>query len=81
MTNNTISQIEIPENPRVLCVAKRGKECWLLQFCCVWCGKQHQHGGGELDGDPVRYDGHRLSHCLHPSSPHGYELVIARIES
>ena len=78
MTDNTISQIEIPENPRVLCVAKRGRECWLLQFRCVWCGKQHQHGGGPLDGVPDA--GHRVSHCLDLRAPAGYELIVVQVQ-
>jgi hypothetical protein len=71
------SSIEIPKNPRVLCVAKRGKECWLLRFSCVWCGRTHTHGGG--DG-PEPDAGHRVSHCTDPWSPGGYELVVARVE-
>jgi hypothetical protein len=78
MSNDIVSQTTIPENPRVFCVARRGRECWLLQFRCVWCGRLHQHGGGPLDGEPDA--GHRLSHCLDPQAPHGYELEIARVE-
>jgi hypothetical protein len=78
---NTIadSQVEIPKDPRVPCVAIRGKTCWLLQFLCVLCGRVHVHGGGPLDDEPDA--GHRVSHCSDPWSPDGYELVIARIES
>jgi hypothetical protein len=77
MSNDIVSQIEIPVNPRVLCVATRGRECWILEFRCVWCGRLHSHGGGPLDGEPDA--GHRVSHCLDASSPDGYELVIARV--
>jgi hypothetical protein len=79
MSNDRITETTIPENPRVLCVAKRGRDCWLLQFRCVWCGRVHHHGGGPLDGEPDA--GHHVSHCQDPRSPDGYELVIARIES
>ena len=42
MSSDIVSQIEIPTNPSVLYVAKRGRECWLLQFRCAWCGKLHR---------------------------------------
>ena len=72
------SHIETPKDPRVFCVASRGRECWLLRFKCVWCGRFHQHGGGPLDGEPDA--GHRVSHCLDPRAPAGYELIVVRTQ-
>ena len=79
MADNKIADVptEIPKHPRVFCVATRGRECWLLRFKCVWCGRFHQHGGRPLEGDPDA--GHRVSHCLDPRAPAGYDLVVARV--
>ncbi len=79
MSTDIVSEITIPENPRIFCIATRGRECWLLQFRCVWCGKLHQHGGGPLDDGPDA--GHRASHCNDPWSPDGYTLAVARVVS
>lgn len=43
----------------------RGRDCWLWVIDrCPFCGKRHEHGGGELSGDPRRVLGTRTPHCI-----------------
>ena len=44
-------------------IATRGRSVWLLTFAidCPFCGRRHQHGGGN-DPEPYR-TGHRVAHC------------------
>jgi hypothetical protein len=70
--------IQTPDHPTILVVAKRSRDCWLLQFRCDWCDKIHTHGGGN-DLEPGRA-GARASHCLSPNALAGYSLKIARFE-
>ena len=65
-----------PPAPAVL-KPSRGGYRWIVP-CCPLCGKQHQHGGGYLTGDPRRLLGHRAAHCARPQrlgESRGYELV------
>ncbi len=67
-----------PQAPAIL-RPSRGCYLWLVPRCPL-CGKQHQHGGGQLTGDPRGLLGHRVAHCT-GRSPYavarGYELVEA----
>ncbi len=62
MTN--LTSHEIPVNPRVPCVAKRGKDCWLLQFTCVWCGKSTHTAAVRLTAIRIRPSGESLSRSV-----------------
>ncbi len=65
-----------PPAPAIL-KPSRGCYLWLVPRCPL-CGKQHQHGGGQLTGDPRALLGHRVAHCggsQRPGAPWGYELV------
>lgn len=60
---------------KVPVVAERCKDgVWALIIVrCPYCGKRHQHGGG--NGEQP-YFGGRLSHCL--ENERDYELVCAQ---
>ena len=71
-----------PQAPAVL-KPSRGCYLWIVPRCPL-CGKQHQHGGGYLTGDPRTLLGHRAPHCggsQRPGASWGYELVEARQEA
>jgi len=71
-------EMTYPQAPAVL-KPSRGCYLWIVPRCPL-CGKQHQHGGGYLTGDPRTLLGHRAAHCTHsqrPGGPWGYELVEA----
>ncbi len=57
----TITETSTPEAPALLV---RGRDCflWIVSHCPL-CGKKHQHGGGEITGDPRDLLGHRVRHC------------------
>lgn len=66
------------ERPAARVRLQRGKACWYwVVERCPFCGRQHTHGGGPLDGDPRRLLGHRSQHCVEgPLWPKdGYRLV------
>ena len=65
------------DHPEVLCVAIRGRDFWLLEFRCPWCGRVHTHGGGPLEGAPD--GGSRVSHCHAAGAPAGYDLVVGEL--
>jgi len=57
---------------KIKATAKRARDgvwCLIIERC-PYCGKRHQHGGG--DGDVPQY-GWRQAHCL--NSTKSYELV------
>ena len=49
---------------------------WVVKPC-LYCGKEHRHGGGGLQDDPYALLGHRWAHCFTPSpdSNSGYILT------
>lgn len=58
--------------PKIMAKARRCKDgVWDLCIICPFCGKEHQHGGG--NGDKPFY-GSRLSHCLGKKQK-GYFLI------
>jgi len=65
--------------PQARAVLVRGRGCWLwIVPRCPLCGKQHQHGGGQLTGDPRGLLGHRVAHCTlrqRFGAARGYALV------
>lgn len=53
----------------------RGRDCWVWTVPeCPFCGAQHEHGGGPLDGDPRQFLGHRVAHCTDRQPVGDYEL-------
>ncbi len=65
-----------PPAPAIL-KPSRGCYRWLVPRCPL-CGKQHQHGGGQLTGDPRTLLGHRAAHCggsQRLGESRGYALV------
>jgi len=65
-----------PPAPAIL-KPSRGCYLWIVLRCPL-CGKQHQHGGGQLTGDPRRLLGPRAGHCMGPQrlgESRGYMLV------
>jgi hypothetical protein len=72
------AKIQSMDHPTPLVVANRGRNCWLLQFRCIWCGRVHSHDGGNVAKPECQ--GARVSHFLSPKAPAGCSLKITRIE-
>jgi len=47
-----------------------------LEIVCPYCGKTHNHGGGETDQDIQQFSGHRMAHCNVKGSDDGYNVII-----
>ena len=66
--------------PQALATLVRSRGCylWIVPRCPL-CSRKHQHGGGDLAGDPRTLLGHRVAHCAakyrRAGQPGGYELV------
>src|SRR5262245_40090053 len=59
-----IAEINIMGYTEVEVVLKRGEDVWLWVIeRCPFCGEEHVHGGGSLDGNPRRLLGYRVAHC------------------
>ncbi len=70
-------------------VLERSRFSWIwIVPACLYCGQEHHHYGGPLDGDPYQYTGHsvparctRTEEALHqqalPLATRAYRLVPA----
>ena len=77
MTTETFAQST--DRPPVALVTLHGGPHgyqWILTHC-PYCGGEHRHGGGDLNGDPRTLLGVRVAHCRDPRQRGRYLLIEA----
>jgi hypothetical protein len=67
-----------PFFPTLLAFLQKTTDVWLWRAWCPYCRRYHTHGGGEVEGNPFKYLGHRVAHCVSetPLRKTGYLLVF-----